>query len=73
MLVHLSDCLQTGFRLVSDWHKEFHIASSDFILLQISPDSFQTGSLKNGISDWQSEKIIFQTGSLKIKSFQTVI
>ena len=38
--------LQTGFRLVSDWHEEFQIASSDFRLLHISSDSFQTGSLR---------------------------
>ena len=46
-----SDWFQIGFRLVSDWHEEFQITPSDFRLLQIASDSFQTGSHKKNITD----------------------
>ena len=61
-----SDWLQTGFRLVSDWHEEFHIASSDFRLLQIPSDSFRF------ISDRQSFKKTFQISNLE-NLFQIVV
>ena len=42
-----SNWIQTGFRMVSYWHKGFQIVSSDLILLQIDfrliSDSFQNG------------------------------
>ena len=59
------------FRLASDWFQtDFRLARRNSYCVfrfQIASDCFRF------ILDWQSEKKIFQTGSLKKNSFQAVV